>query len=478
MENKDSDNTKLGFWGLVAIVLGMVVGSGIYNVPQNMAATAGVGAVAVAWVVTALCILSLVATFKTLADRRPDLKAGIYEYAREGFGRYTGFNMAWGYWLSACVANIAYVAMLNDSFGVFFPVLMDHGVATLVFGTVLIWLMSVLVLAGIRTAKFVNMAMAVLKVVAVAFVIVLLYIHLNLQRLGSDVWGVTAGLGDLTRQVRGTMMVTLFCFIGIEGAVMMAARARNPRHVGRSGLVGFGVAWLLYVLVSVLSFGVMSQAGLSRLDDPSAAYVLRAAAGDWAYYFVIVSVIVSLLGGFLAWCLVCSQCAMEAAEVGVFPRRFLRLNRNSMPSYAIMASAVMMEMFLLVVILSDDIYLSAVGITGMMVLPPYLFSGLYLCKLVFGHQGVGDVDRVRLLRFRVAGVVCVLSCLWMIWAGGLDLLLETALFYLPGVVFYMMACNGRRFWGRGALRKAFSPAEMVQLGLVVAGAAASLCMLL
>lgn len=466
---------KLGFWSLTAIVFGMMVGAGIYNIPQNMASQAGLGAVIIAWLITALCILSLSATFKTLSDRRPDLKAGIYQYAQAGFGNYTGFNMAWGYWLSTCIANIAYSVMLNDAFGSFFPSLLNHGMPTFVFGTILIWLMCALIAAGIRTAKAINLLMAILKVVAIGFIIVLLIINLRLSELDTALsFRDICNLGGIGTQVKNTMMITLFCFVGIEGAVMMSARARRPKDVGRAGVTGFALAWLLYVAVSVLSFGVMSQAQLASLDDPSAAYVLREAVGEWAYYFVIASVIISLLGGWLAWNLVCAQCAMEAAEVGIFPHRFLRLNRNGMPIYAAVISAIIMELFLVVVIMSEDAYLEAVSITGMMVLPPYLFSGLYLMKAGFRPALLGNPSRGKLMRFRLAGAACTLSCLWMIWAGGLDLLLKTSLYYLPGIAFYMMARAGRRFYTLRAFRGSFTRLECLQLGVIVVAAVVAL----
>lgn len=110
---------KLGFWGLSALVFGMMVGAGIFNIPQNMASGAGLGAVVVSWVITAVGMLLLVGTFKCLAGGSGS--AVIYEYSRRGFGNYVGFNMAWGYWLCTAFANVAYAVMLNDTFGAFFP---------------------------------------------------------------------------------------------------------------------------------------------------------------------------------------------------------------------------------------------------------------------------------------------------------------------------------------------------------------------
>lgn len=417
----------------------MMVGAGIFNIPQNMAAEAGLGAVMISWVVTAFCILFLVATFKTLADRRPDLNAGIYEYAQAGFGNYVGFNMAWGYWLCACFANIAYAAMLNDAFGAFFPVFLEHGWPTVALGTVLIWFMFLLVINGIKTAKVINFIMAFLKVLSIALILVLLVVNIKAGYFKIDFWGRLSGLDGVGAQVKSTMMVTLWCFLGIEGAVMMAARAKKPTDVGKASVTGFFLAWILYVLVSVLCFGVMTQPELSKLEDPSVAYVLRECVGEWAYYFVIISIIISLLGGWLAWSLVCAQAPMEAATVGIFPNRFLRLNRNGMPQYAILVSSIIMEIFLFLVVAADNVYLAALSISGMMILPPYLFSGIYLWKASLHPEQLGNPDRKKLVRFRITGIICTVNCLWMIYAGGIELLLLSSLFYLPGVFFYVRA---------------------------------------
>ena len=112
---------KLGFWGLTALVFGLMVGVGIYNLPQNMAAQASPQAVFWAWVITAAGILPLVMAFKWLSDKYPQYNAGIYQYAQAGFGNYVGFNIAWGYWLCTAFSNVAYGVMLNDAFGAFSP---------------------------------------------------------------------------------------------------------------------------------------------------------------------------------------------------------------------------------------------------------------------------------------------------------------------------------------------------------------------
>lgn len=428
MSGQEKPPVKLGFIGLAALTFGMMVGAGIFNIPQNMAASAGAGAVLLSWGITAAGMLLLVYTFKSLADRRPDLNAGIYQYAADGFGAYAGFNMAWGYWLCTAFANVAYAVMLNDTVGAFFPSLLTHGWETVIFGTVLIWIYYFIVASGMKTAKLLTILLSVVKVASISLIILLLALNFKFE---------TFRLFDLTdtdglvSQVRGTMLVTLWCFIGIEGASIMAGRAKRSSDIGKATVTGFFAAWILYFLVSLLCYGVMTRPELAELKDPSVAYALRTVIGPWAYWMVIVSVIISLGGGWVAWTLVCAEVPYAAARVGIFPRSFMRLNRHGMPAYGLCISSIVMTLFLFLVMTADDVYMAALNITGMMILPCYLFSGLYLWK---SGQGAS----------RLIGVGCTFFCVWMIYAGGISLLMQTSLFYLMGFGFYIQARRQQR----------------------------------
>ncbi len=425
MSKNSNSNDRLGFIGLAALVFGMMVGSGIFNIPQNMAAAASPGAVLLAWGLTAVGMLFLVYTYKSLSDTHPELNAGIYQYAQRGFGNFAGFNAAWGYWMCTAFANVAYVVMLNDSIGAIFPQLLEHGWPTVVFGTIVIWGFFFLVCSGIKTAKVLTVALSAIKIGIIMLIIVLLGICSKVDVLTLDFWGQLEAnsIGGVGEQMKNTMMVTLWCFVGIEGAVMMSGRARRSRDVGRAGVVGFFSAWILYVLVSILSYGVMSRAELAELDGPSAAYVLSAVVGEWAYWFVIVAIIISLTGGLVAWTLITAEVPYTAASVGIFPRKFLRLNARRMPAFGLFVSSVVMQVFLFLVVAADDAYMAALNITGMMVLPAYLASGLFLMKIAKG-------------KWRFVGLGCSLFCLWNLWAAGLDLLLDASLFYLGGFGIY------------------------------------------
>lgn len=440
---------KLGLLGLTAIVFSSIVGGGIYNIAQNMAQSAGLGAIIISWLITAVGMIFLVYTFKVLSDHRPDLNAGIYQYAQQGYGNFVGFLVAWGYWLCTATGNVAYAVMLNDSAGAFFPVFLHHGWQTILFGSALIWMMYFLVVNGLKTASALNIIITVVQMASLVLIVGILIIFFKMDMFTYDFWGHLTDLGSVGKQIRTTMLVTLWCFTGIEGAVMMSSRAKKSSDVGKAGIIGFLMAWLLYALVSVLAFGIMHQPELAKLPDPSVAYVLKAACGSWAYYFVIFAIILSILGGWIAWTLVCAQVPYEAAGVKMFPKSFLKLNSKGMPAFGLLVSTIIMQVFMCLVVTSDQVYLAALDLTSLMVLPAYLFSGMFLWKASRSSTLLPGLTGKQRAVYLLIGFFATMFCTYILISSKWTLLVVSLIFYLPGTYFYWKA------------RKQFFPTEKV-----------------
>ncbi|MBD5348500.1 MAG: amino acid permease [Bacteroides sp.] len=461
----------LGFWGLTAIVFGSIIGSSIFNIAQNMARNASLGAVILAWLITGTGMLFLVLVFKRLSDSFPNLRAGIYQYAQVGFGNYIGFNMAWGYWLCVILGNVTYVAMLNESLASFFPVFQNNGFITVCFGGILIWSMFVLVSNGIKSAAFLNTMLSIIKFGCIILIIGLLIIYIKIGMFTADFWGKTAlpSLGSIGNQLSSCMLVTVWSFMGIEGAVMMAGRTRRSKDIGKASVSGFLFALSLYILVTILCFGVMTQSQLANLPNPSLAFVLDYCAGSWAKWFVISSVVISLSGGFMAWTLVCSQVPYEAAQVGIFPRRFLRLNRHGVPYFGMITASIAMTLCLILVVSADNVYIAALNLTSLMVLPPYLFTALFLLKISFSS----DSDKLKDNKWnnRVLAFFASLFCFYILFSSSWKLVMATSVFYLGGTVFYVMA----RRQARG-VKSVFTPRQLVIFCLILICAIISIVM--
>jgi len=431
---------RLGFWGLTGIVFGSVIGGSIFNLAQTLARGAALGAVILAWLITGLGVFFLVVTFKRLADARPDLRAGIYEYAQAGCGNYVGFNMAWGYWLCVIMGNVTYAVMISDSFGSFIPLFRGNPMMTFCFGTFLVWLMFLLVSRGVKSAAMLNTALAVVKFACILLIIGVLAIYAKVGMFTYDFWGNAVGsqLGNVENQFSSCMLVTVWSFLGIEGAVMMSGRARRQKDVGRATVSGFLLALLLYVLISVLCFGVMRQPEMAKLSNPSLAYVLESCAGAWAKWFVVASVIVSISGGFIAWTLVCAQVPYEASAVKIFPARFMRMNRYGMPYFGMACASTAMTLCLLLVVSAENIYLAALNLTALMVIPPYLFCGVYLWQLT-GRKHHCDRLKGTATSNRLIAALEIAFCLYIIWSGTLKLFMATSIFYFAGAGFFVLA---------------------------------------
>ena len=247
MPQESSQKLRLG--ALTALVVGSMIGGGIFSLPQNMAASADVGAILIGWAITAVGMLTLAFVFQTLANRKPQLDGGVYAYAKAGFGDYMGFSSAWGYWISAWLGNVGYFLLLFSTLGYFFPIFgKGDTVAAIVGASVLLWALHFLVLRGIKEAAFINTVTTVAKVVPLFLFILICLFAFKLDIFTADIWGKSnPDLGSVMNQVRNMMLVTVWVFIGIEGASIFSSRAEKRSDVGKATVIGFITVLLLLV---------------------------------------------------------------------------------------------------------------------------------------------------------------------------------------------------------------------------------------
>lgn len=431
---------SVGLFSLIGMVIGAMIGGGVFNLPQNMAAGAGLYAVIIAWIITGVGMYFLANTFRTLADKRPDLSAGIYTYAREGFGRFAGFNSAWGYWLSAAFGNVGFAVLIMQTLGYFYPSLLSgKSWQAILGGSILIWVMYFLVLRGVKSAAILNAVATAAKIIPIIAFIVIVGIFFSFGKFSWDGWGTHAHLGSMMAQIKSTMMVTLWVFIGIEGAVVVSGRAKNTKDVGRATFLGLFVCLLLYILISVLPFGVLTQAQLAKLNGPSTAYVLSAVVGHWGALFIIISVLVAILSCWLAWTILVAELPFEGARDGVFPEYLSRENRFHSPAPSLLLSTIVMQISMFVVMFANNAWLWMVAITGVMILPPYFASTAYLVRYAANpafNQAHGVEHRMPAF---VSGVLGSAYALWLIYAAGLQFVLLSTIVYAIGIPVYWRA---------------------------------------
>ncbi len=484
-----SDSQKMPLATLTAMVVGGMVGAGVFSIPRNFAMATGVYGALIAWTIAGLGMLMLAFVFQTLANRKPDLDAGVYAYARAGFGPYLGFASAFGYWASACVGNVSYWVLIKSTLGGVFPVFGDgNTVSAVAVSSIGIWAFHFLVLRGTKEAAALNKIVTIAKIVPLLVFLVLVIFAFNPKVFADNLWGgaamtqeylhahgdlVAAGAasaprdyGNLFEQVKATMLITVFVFLGIEGASNYSRFAKKREDVGTATVVGFLGVLALFASVSILSFGVMPRAEIQQLSQPSVGGVLASAVGAWGATFIGIGVVISVLGAYLAWTLMSSEVLAVAAKKGDMPRFLAKENANGVPSNALLMSTLLVQLVLVATLFSADAFTFALSLCSHLSLLPYLLSAAYLLKLVLTRETYAPTD-AQFRKDMLVAIFATVYSIFLVYAGGMKFLVLSFLIYAPGTLLYLMT---RREQGK----QLFTTAEWGILALFVAGAAYAL----
>ncbi|MBM7341262.1 amino acid permease [Pantoea coffeiphila] len=459
---------KLGITALTALVLSSMLGAGVFSLPQNMAAVASPAALLIGWGITGVGILLLATAMLLLTRIKPELDGGIFTYAQAGFGELIGFCSAWGYWLCAVIANVSYLVIVFSAMS-FFTDSPGH----IVFGdgntwqamlgaSVLLWGVHALVLRGVQTAAGINLAATLGKLLPLGLFVVLAIAAFNYDRFRIDFSGLSLGK-PVWQQVKDTMLITLWVFIGVEGAVVVSSRARNKRDVGRATLLAVVAALFVYLLVTLLSLGVVPRAELADMRNPSVAGLMTSLIGPWGNLIIVSGLIVSVCGAYLSWTIMAAEVPMIAAQHGAFPRILSHQNARGAPAASLWLTNGCVQLCLILIWLTGADYNTLLTIASEMILVPYFLVGAYLFKLAY-RNGQPAVTAVA--------IGASLYGLWLLYASGPLHLLLSVVLYAPGMLLFLFA---RR---KGQALTALKPVEKMAMGVLVLAALPAAWMLM
>lgn len=424
----------LSFVALFSLIVGSMMGSGVFDVPQNVAHRAGVIPISIGWIITAVGVLALSWAFAYISNQRPDIQSGIYGYAKHGFGDYVGFNSAWGYALNALLANASYLIYICATLGNFalFKFFGNgNTISSLMAESVMIWGVFFLVRNGIKEASIVNVILTIIKVLVLASIIIVFVLAFNWAKFKTNLH-LEPHLGNWFDQVKSTMLVTVWDFTGIEAACIFALRAKRMKDVIRATMLAAVVVCLITSLISVLPFGILSAQEIRELPTPSTAGILAQLYGENSGNLIRVAVVISVLGALLAWTLLASNMFYLASEDKTMPKSFMKLNANNVPVNALIISSVAAQAFIVVAFFTNAVYLAMIQLATSLVLLPYLLSAMFALKLVIAE---GKIDRLSFIK----GVLAVLYGIWLVYSGGMMFLALSSLLYLVGAIFYFIA---------------------------------------
>lgn len=424
---------KLGLFALIAMVVGTMIGGGAFNLISDMGAQAGGLAIIIGWLITGIGMIALGLSFQNLTNVRPDLDGGIYSYAQAGFGDYMGFNSAWGYWFSALLGNVAYGTLLMTAVGHFLPMFKGgSNVPSIIVASLLLWSVFLLISRGVKNATIINMIVTVAKMIPLFLFLVVMVIAFNFDTFMTGFYGMTEhgpkefDIHDVMVQVKSTMLVTVWVFLGIEGAVIFSSRAKRRSDVGKATIIGLISVLIIYMMITILSQGIMIQNQISELSNPSMAEVMGHVVGKWGAAVINIGLIISVMGAWLGWSLLAAEVPYLAAKDDIFPAWFGKDNDNHAPVNSMLMTSLIVQLFFFTLLFTDKAYNFAFSLASSAALLPYAFSAFYQLKF----------SRQRSRKQMLIGSVASVYTIWLIYAAGLEYLLLTMSLYFPGIFVY------------------------------------------
>lgn len=435
---------KIGLLGLVGMVVGSCIGSGVFALTGQIAQVAAPGTALLAWMIVGAGFMLLALSLKNLGEVRPDIN-GIFRYAEEGWGPLAGFISGWGYWLSAWLGNVAFATILMSALGYFYPPFVaGNTVPCILIASVVMWLITYLVIRGVESASFLNAIVMLCKVASLGVFIVFTVFLFNAGVFTADFWGdvynnlVAAGgagedavaLGSVTDQIINCLIIMMWTFVGIEGAAVMSSRAARKSDAGKATIIGMLCLLAIYIGASVLPFGYMPYTEIAALDKPAMLYVFERMAPGWGGAFITIAMVIAVLGSWLSFTILPAETTSEMAERKLLPAAWGKLNKRNSPQYSLLIVGVCTQAFMITLIFTEDAYNLAFSMCTVAIAITWAFAAAYQAKYSAKHgQTAQCVIGVIATVFQVAGVVL----------NGWAYLLLTFVGYIPGFVIYAMA---------------------------------------
>jgi arginine:ornithine antiporter / lysine permease len=432
---------KLPLPSLTAMVVGSMVGAGIFNLPGRFATATGPFGALIAWAIAGTGMYMLARVFQALAEKRPDIDNGVFAYAKAGFGDYVGFLSAFGYWIGSVLGNVFYWVLIGTTLGRFFPQIFGDGtsVIAIIVSLVGVWAFHFMILRGVKEATYVNTIVTIAKIVPLILAVLLFVFFFNYSHFSENFFG---GVGmpekSLIAQVRDTMLITVFVFIGIEGASVYSRYATKRLDVGAATVLGFVGVTGLMVAITLLPYAVAPRAAISEVANPSLAGALELAVGHWGAVLISIGVLVSVLGAFLAWTLICAEVLFAAGKSQDMPRLFAAQNSNKVPAIALWLSNIIVSLFIISTYWSRDAFNLMLNMTSVTALLPYLLVAAY--GVLLARSGVGyETTPNERGRDQIFAWIAVVYTIFMFVAAGLKYVLLMTVLLAPGTILYFWA---------------------------------------
>lgn len=428
---------RFGLPTATALVMGNIIGGGIFLLPASVAPFGTVSLLAFGVLTVGAIALALV--FGRLAERDPRT-GGPYVYAREAFGDFAGFLSAWSYWTMTWVSNAA-LAVAGVGYFHFLTGVTPSTVADLTVALAFLWLPALANLAGTRWVGAVQMVSTVLKFLPLLFVAVVGLFYFDPKNLGAFTEGSSNWTGGLT----ASAAILLYSYVGVESASVSAGAVRNPgRNVGRASVLGTIGAAVVYLLGTLSVFGTVPHDKLVKSTAPFSDAVDLMFGGHWGGMLIAAAAAISIFGALNGWTLMSAHSPYAAAKDGLFPAAFAKEKRG-VPTFGVLAAAVLASGLTVINYTSGSggVFNILVLVTTFSATVPYLLAAAAQVYFLLTGQG-HKVNRGRMTRDMVLAVGAFAFSFWLVAGAGYAAVYQGVLFLFAGILVYVWMAGRRK----------------------------------
>lgn len=431
-----NDNKKLkkeiSVFVATALVVGNMMGSGIFMLPSNLANVGGVGTSILAWIFTGAGSLILALTFANLGSKIPKT-GGAYEYARLAYGEFTGFMTAWLYWNGSWIGNATIFIVVTTYLGTVFPALLTNNIFAFIFCSLILWGFTFINIMGTKFVGKITTAITVFKIGLFIFFIVVAGFNFDVNNL-IPLFPEGKGLNTLPL----TAAITLWAFMGLETASVTSGEIKDPeKNVKKSTILGMIISIVLYLGISIFAMGAMSQTELANSSAPIVD-IISQFFGSEIMVALSISIAISISGTGLGWLLSTARVAYAAGEDGVFPKVFAKLHpKYNSPYISLIIGSILINLLFLLNFSKGLVgaYQLVVLLATLSYLPIYALCAMAEIILL-GKETLKKSKKSYILLI-LRNILGFLFAIWAIYASGSETVMYGFLLIMLGIPLYV-----------------------------------------
>ena len=422
---------SLGFWMATALVVGNMIGSGIFLLPAALAAEAGPVSI-LGWIFTGAGAILLALVFANLGRAFPRT-GGPYAYSRRAFGDFIGFQTAWGYWIAAWVGNAAITYAFVSYMSVFWKELATNNVLAAAVGIGTIWLLTLVNIWGVKQSGTLQVVTTILKLVPLALIGLI-----GVFFIQGDNFTPFSPYGSNWSGISIAATLTLWAFIGLESATVPAEEVKDAkRTLPRATIVGTVITTLVYLLATVAIMGVVSTQVLAGSNAPFALAAQEIFGGRWGDFVALIAMI-SAFGALNGWILLTGRVSLAAAEDGLFPRKFAEVHgERKTPVFGLVVSSALISGLMVIQYNSSLVeqFTFVLLLATLTTLVPYAYSSAAQLHMLFSDR---ELFSGRKLAVDAAIAIFALAfSIWAIYGAGYEVIAKGFLLLMLGVPVYV-----------------------------------------